>query len=110
VDDCAMDEGQLYVFWAINGYPTTGMVRRGAQLDMVAILEAMAESGGPYEAVHAAGSFPMVDAYGNAREQVVVSMMYNKATIERVNWDGFLSDNINEIADEEYLLHPEFRP
>jgi hypothetical protein len=100
----------VFVFWAINDALTTGMVKRGAQLDMIDILEAVADSGVDYVAVNAAGSFAMVDVYGNVREQVVVSMMYTKATIERVNWDSFITDNIYVIADEVYVLHPEFRP
>jgi len=110
VDEVTLDTGQVYVFWAINDNLSSSWVARGAMLDMVAILKAVDETGIDFETINVAGSFSMVDAYGNVHEQVVVSLGYSKATVNRINWDNFVTDNIYLIADEVLVLHPEFRP
>jgi hypothetical protein len=110
VDEIALEDREIFVFWAINSNLTEGLIRNGARRDVVAILKAVAESGVEYSLVHTAGSFSMMDVYGNEREQVVVSLTYTQGTVDKINWVNFEPDNIYVIADEVLILHPEFTP
>lgn len=105
----AMTGGQVTIEWSINDNLTGGLVKLGARMDVVDILEAVSKAGQPYETVTLLGSFPMTDTYGNTKELVVVRAQYTRATISRINWDSFLSDNAYLIA-ESATIHPEFQP
>ena len=50
----------------------------------------------------------MVDQFGNASETPVVEATFTKETIDRINFENFLTDNVYVIA-EDTDLHPEFR-
>jgi hypothetical protein len=58
--------------------------------------------------VQFAGTFSMQDIYGNVSEMVVIRASYLKETIQKINWDNFLNENIFTIADSSYV-HPDFR-
>lgn len=111
VSDFSMDTGpesEIFVEWAINDNLTEGLIKSGTQMDIADILEAIDKSGLKYGSVHVEGTFSMVDQYGNVSEMVVVSAIYMRATIERINWENFLWDNVYAIADEVWV-HPVFQ-
>lgn len=103
-------DGTIWVVWAIDDNFTEGLVKRGAQLDIVNILKAVDSTGIDYQRVDLLGTFSMVDVYGNTSESDVISVSYSQATVQRINWDNFLTDDIYTIADDLLMLHPEFRP
>ena len=94
--------------WAINDNLTEGLIQAGAQLDIRNILEALADSAEPYTSVFLRGTFPLVDQFGNESETNVVEVLYTKGTIERINFENFLWDNVYAIA-ENADIHPAFR-
>jgi len=100
--------GVVDVQWAINDNFTDDMRILGAKLDVSAILQQVQQSALPYTSVHAIGTFSLVDTFGNVSEQTVVDVTYLRETIEKINWENFLTDNMFEIADAA-ILHPEFR-
>ena len=102
------DPGIIFVSFAINDNLTQGMVRGGARLDVKNLVRAIDESRIDFTGLWLFGTFSMVDAFGNAEEMEVVKMFYDRATVDRINWDSFLTDNIYVIADDEWV-HPAFQ-
>jgi hypothetical protein len=99
---------EVYVQWPIHDNFTEGMIKTGAQSDMSKILRRVQESGVPFQAVRVEGTFPMSDVYGNSSRKVVVSALYSRQTLERIQWANFLATNIYKVADG-IDLHPSFR-
>jgi hypothetical protein len=98
----------IQVNWAINDNLNVKLIGHGAQMDVVDILEAVSKSNLQCKQVHLVGTFSMQDAYGNVEEKPVVNVTYYKTTIDRINWDNFITDNIYLLADEVTFVHPEF--
>ena len=96
------------VTWSINDNLTTGMTSYGAREDVYEILKVLAESGLQYERVILRGTFSLVDQFGNSREGTVVQAHYTRDIIDQINWDGFRSDNVYNIA-ESAQINPELR-
>ena len=108
VSEARLQGEQLFVQWAINDNLTAGMVRGGARIDISDVLEVIADDSETYTSVFLRGTFAMVDQFGNASETPVVEATYTKETIDRINFENFLTDNVYAIA-EDTDLHPEFR-
>lgn len=87
---------------------TEHLMKFGARENIAGILKAVQKSGVPYGAVTVTASYPVTDKFGNASEQDVVRATYNHSTVDRINWDGFLTDNIYDIADDVQIA-PVFR-
>ena len=104
------DKGIILVVWAINDNLSGKMITRGAMMDIVDILQAIDGSGVDYTRADLLGTFSMVDKYGEVDEHIVVNTMYSRETIDLINWEGFLTDNVYVVADEVYRIHPEFEP
>lgn len=90
----------IFVNWAINDNLTENLIIYGAKSDATDILKAIAQSGVDYTYVILSGSFSMVDKFGNTSESNVVNLTFYKTTVDKINWDNFLSDNIYTIADQ----------
>lgn len=97
------EQGAIFVNWAINDNLTENLIIFGAKSDATDILKALAQSRIDYTYVILSGSFPMVDKFGNSDEKNVVNLTFYKETVERINWENFLSDNIYDIADEAFV-------
>jgi hypothetical protein len=89
---------------------TSNLRKGGAQLDVTNILRGAAE-GAPadYTQVWIIGMFPLKDDFGNVEEGQVLNLRYDRATIEQINWEGFLWKNIYTIADKA-IVHPDLQP
>ena len=83
-------------------------MRVGAQIDIVAILEAIHESDVNFREITVFGSFPMVDKYGNSSTDVVLKATFNRNAINKINWDTLLFDNVYDISESTWF-HPAFR-
>ena len=108
VSEARLQGERLFVHWAINDNLTAGMIRGGVRFDISRMLEVIADSSEPYTSVFLRGTFAMVDQFGNASETPVVEATFTKDTIDRINFENFLTDNVYVIADDTDL-HPEFR-
>lgn len=96
------------VQWAINDNLTENMIKTGARIDIADMLQAIDETGVSYELINFEGTFSMVDRLGNAREETVVWATYERATVDQINWDGFLTDNVYNVAASS-KRHPAFQ-
>ena len=106
------DSSEIVVTFAGQDNFTDDMIKRSIQMDIVNVLEAIHKSGTPlpYNFVAVVGTFALVDEYGNAKEANVVIATYSRDTLDKINWDNFLTDNIYTVADQDTLfLHPVLR-
>ena len=97
----------IHVHFSINDNLTEGFIKTGAKMNVERILKAIQRSGYDYSEVTAIGTFSMQDKFGNSSEDKVLQATYKRSTVDRINWDGFLTDNIYSIADGVWL-HPAF--
>jgi hypothetical protein len=102
-------KGTILVQWPISQNLTENMTRRTAQMELKQVLQGVQKSGVPFKTVKAEGTYRLADAYGNAKDHIVVSATFTKATMDRINWDTMLTDNIYRVADQ-ITVHPTFRP
>jgi hypothetical protein len=95
----------------IAGGFTRGTTKDGARIDTVDILK-YAQAAYPNLAeVDVDALSDMVDIYGRTSvDQVVVTLTYSRATLDKINWDNFHFENIWNIpiADSAYV-HPAFQ-
>jgi hypothetical protein len=97
----------VQVAFTIQDNLTANLVRDGAKLDVLDILKAVQASGYSYDEIAIRATTSLTDVYGNTREGEVLRVSYNRATVDRINWSGFLSSNVFDIADSLWL-HPAF--
>lgn len=99
------------ITYAIQASLTDNLTRVSAQHDLASIVRAVSEAGiKNYTQVWVRGTFPMQDVYGKVTDDaVVVNVTFDRATVERIDWDNFFDENIYEVADVA-KIHPEFQP
>lgn len=44
-------------------------------------------------------TYPLVDKYGNSSEQIVLKVEFSRSTLDKINYDNFDFNNIEDIAD-----------
>lgn len=108
-DVILLDDGSVSIGWAINDNLTKGFVLGGARGDVVDILRAVRDSGLPITEVDLAGTFSMVDIYGNTNESIVVSASYSADTLAKLNLDNILLEKTIYEAADTIRVHPEFQ-
>lgn len=77
----------------------TGPSKSLAQKDTVDLLKAVKESGADYSRVFVQGSAPVQDKYGNQRDAMLLNVGYDKATVERINFDNVVVSDIWDLRD-----------
>ena len=104
------DTSTLNIQWAIDDNFSDALVKRSAMLDIEHMLEAISKNRVSYDyrMIAFSGTFPLTDVYGNSAEEQVVSAIYSRATLAKINWESFITDNIYIIADSVWLS-PSFR-
>jgi hypothetical protein len=98
----------INVRFSIQDNLTSGLVKHGAKNDIKIILKAVQDSRYPYSEINVVGTAQMQDKFGNSQEAEVIRATYLHTTVDKINWSGFLSDNIYEIADGVWL-HRDFQ-
>ena len=97
------DPPEVIISWAINDNLTEGLIRGSAKRDIALMLKTLDDSGIRFDSVRLTGSFSLADQYGKATEETVVKAVYKWDTVQRINWAGFLNDNVYAIADTLWL-------
>ncbi len=107
--DTQIDGQTIKVRFSIDDNLTAGMIKRSARTDVKEILQAIHTSGYLYSAITVTGTYPLKDAFGNSTEQDVIRATYRRSIVDKINWDGFESDNVFQlqIADSAWV-HPTF--
>jgi hypothetical protein len=94
------EPGRIYARWDIAIDSTNEAIIDGARLDSVTILRSIARSGINYEEVWLSGWFTItVDINLNTEHTEMVSLFYDRETLEPRNWDGIRSQYIWLISD-----------
>lgn len=97
------ETGAIFINWALDDNLTMEFIGSGARSDATEIVRALHNSGIDYTYVILSGSFSLVDEFGNKNEANVFNLTFNKSTIEKINWENFLTDNIDNIADDAFI-------
>jgi len=98
----------VHVYFSVDDNLTDGMIKTSAKMDVEDILKAVQKSGYDYSEITVLGTFPLQDKFGNSKESKVLHATYERSTVDRINWQGFLTDNMYDIGDGVWL-HPTFR-
>jgi len=108
VQEVSIAGDRITVRFAIDDNLIVSWVAYGAKDDVSKILKAIAQSQVEFSSVWVRGSFSMKDKFGNVSESEVVQVHYSKATIGKINWAGFNSENVYDIADGK-VIHAQFQ-
>jgi hypothetical protein len=57
---------------------------------------------------HVYGTADLVDQYGNNKTEQVVALIYTRATLNKINWNGIDFHDMWNIADSA-VVHPAFQ-
>ena len=79
-----------------------------AQQDTIDILRAVASSDTEYKRVFVQGTFPVTDASGNTKKDMILNAGYDKATVDGMNFDGIKKRNVWDLKDSG-TIHEDFR-
>lgn len=109
VSQYVWDEGTqtLFVQFAINDNLLESFILAGIQEDVTNILKTVSQSGlvPGIKEITISGTFVLVDNFGNKSEDIVLTLTYSRATMDKINWDNFLYTKIFDIADQSFF-HP----
>jgi hypothetical protein len=101
---------RVILTWAINENLTEGLTKDTARLEAIKILQAIDKLGVDYSGAVLEGTYPLVDKLGNAAEETVVRASYDRATIDRINFENFLFKHVfdPDVASSA-AIHPAFQ-
>jgi hypothetical protein len=74
-----------------------------AKADAAKIFQALFTAGLPLNLSDLTGVFRTVDVFGNAKEDVVMHLTFDKATADKINWANFQSKNIYTVSKVVFL-------
>lgn len=101
VTDLAISDGVVQVSIAGKDNLSSSLIRGGMLLQGYDILKALQGRDDLSEIVMR-WTFPLLDAYGNSFEDVVMKIDITRATLEKINFDNFAFENLPGVADEYY--------
>lgn len=100
ISNLVIKDGDISMVFGIDENLSDEMIIGGSKMDLVGILKGVKKSGIEYNRVIVWGYYPLVDKYGNSEDEEVFEAIYKKSTIDKINWNGFIDDNIFDIADK----------
>ncbi|MFK4417135.1 membrane-bound lytic murein transglycosylase [Bacillus sp. RC251] len=83
---------------------TQNYTRKGMWMDTISILKDLKDEKGISE-ITFFYKYPLVDAYGNEKKDNVMKIQLNRETLDKINYDNLLHDNLPKIANQ-YWEHP----
>jgi hypothetical protein len=96
--------GILFISWNLQGFYTNELIARSAQRDTVEILRLIVESGLEFNQVLISGWYPMtVDINNTIEDTEVISLYFDRETLEERNWRTIRSQYIWLIADHGFV-------
>jgi len=87
---------------------TKGLTKDGARIDTMDILKYAQQAHPNLAEVHVDASADMTDQYGNTTDDQVVTLVYTRATLNKINWHGLKFQDVWNIADSAEV-HPAFQ-
>jgi len=102
--DCKGNQGRLFICWDLQGAYSNELIAKGAKENTVEILRAVVESSVEYDQVLISAWYPLtVDINNTLEDTEVISLYYDKATLEGRNWDTIRGQYISLIADRGFV-------
>lgn len=101
-------DGEIGIKWIIYKNFSEELTKVGAELDIYHMLLIFSQSSVNYKQLTMTGTYTTQDAFGNNSELNVVTVLYLKDTIDKINWDDFPFNYVYTSADE-VILHPTFK-
>ncbi len=98
----------VFAEFEIHDNLTKGMIKRGAQMKTVEILQYARGNYPQASRVVVQGKFPMKDQYGNTSTDTILNAVYTRETLDKINFGGIDTDQIWEIRDSG-MVHPELQ-
>lgn len=83
---------------------TQNYTRKGMWIDTIYILKDLKDEKEISE-ITFFYKYPLVDAYGNEKKDNVMKLQFNRETLDKINYDNLLHDNLPKIANQ-YWEHP----
>lgn len=83
---------------------TLDMVKRGMWMDSIKILEPLSKVNN-IKQINVNWQLPLVDKYGNEKDAAVMKFNIDKATLDKIKWDNFLTENFPDVVNN-YDEHP----
>ncbi|WP_255256215.1 hypothetical protein [Bacillus wiedmannii] len=83
---------------------TQNYTRKGMWMDTISILKDIKDEKQISE-ITFFYKYPLVDAYGNEKKDNVMKIQLNRETLDKINYDNLLHDNLPKIANQ-YWEHP----
>lgn len=103
-DDLGSGKGKIVlIYLKAQDKLTKSMIKKGMFIEANSILKNLQEREEISEIV-IFWSFPLVDNYGNIEEGTILKVGISKETLDKINFDNFIYDNIPTIADD-YFEH-----
>jgi hypothetical protein len=98
------EAGTLFICWDLQGAYSNELISQRAKEDTVEILRAVVESSVEYDHVLISAWYPMtVDINNTLEDTEVISLFYDKTTLDGRNWDTIRSQYIWLIADRGFV-------
>ncbi|HEY46890.1 MAG: hypothetical protein AMJ88_07040 [Anaerolineae bacterium SM23_ 63] len=96
--------GTVFICWNLQGAYSDELIAKNAKEDTVQILRTVVESGIEYDQVLISAWHPMtVDINNTLEDTEVISLYYDKDTLEGRNWDTIRTQYIWWIADRGFV-------
>ena len=94
----------LFICWDLQAAYSNELIAKGAKEDTVEILRTVVENNVEYDQVLISARHPMtVDINDTIEDTEVISLYYDKATLEGRNWDTIRTQFIWLIADRGFI-------
>ncbi|MCC2351993.1 hypothetical protein [Bacillus pacificus] len=78
--------------------------KKGMWIDTISILKDLKDENNISE-IAFFYKYPLVDQYGNEKKDNVMKITLNRETLDKINYDNFLHDNLPKVANQ-YWEHP----
>ncbi|KYG90042.1 hypothetical protein A0U40_07310 [[Bacillus] sp. KCTC 13219] len=82
---------------------TVNLTKKGMWKNSKKVLEPLSKIDG-LELIIIHWYYPLIDAYGNEKDVMVMAFEVNKETLNKINWDNFLTDNVPNVVSS-YFEH-----
>lgn len=103
--DYLKDEGKIVITTFVPGNLTEKMMKRAFHMRVVDYAKGIKDE--DFIDFYVDGEASMTDQYGNTEDSKVLTIGMNKDTVEKINFDSFNIDNLEDVADAVFV-HPAF--
>lgn len=83
---------------------SSNMIKGNMLMKSVDILKEI-ENEMKYQTISVNWKYPLIDTYGNKNDEVVLSFVLNRETLNKINWENFDYNNFKSVSTN-YYEHP----